>query len=162
MGRGRIRPTFLDHHEPLAVRSDIELCTSCGAYLEVSLSATDDIENPVLNAINAVRAMNTALINFNEYLDLMYDRSFAIRAGINFGKTIIGNFDTGKMKKIAAIGDVVNMASRIESANKEFGTQLLISQSAHKEIQELVETDKTYRSKLKGKTGEYVLYEVKI
>jgi len=124
--------------------------------------ATEDSDNHVLNAINAVRSMNTTLIKFNEYLDLMYDRSFEIRAGINFGKAIIGNFDTGKMKKIAAIGDVVNMASRIESANKDFGTQLLISQSAHKEIQDLVETDKTFRSKLKGKTGEYVLYEVNI
>ena len=66
------------------------------------------------------------------------------------------------MKKIAAIGDVVNMASRIESANKDFGTQLLISQSAQKEIQDLVETGNTFRSKLKGKTGDYTLYEVKI
>ena len=122
----------------------------------------EDSKNPVLDAINAVRAMNAALMQFNGYLNQMYDRSFGIRAGINFGKVIVGNFDTGMMSKISAIGDTVNMASRIETANKDFGTQLLISQSAYEEIQGLVETDQVHRTKLKGKSGEYVLYSVRI
>jgi len=122
----------------------------------------EDSKNPVLDAINAVRAMNTALVQFNEYLNEMYDQSFGIRAGINFGKVIVGNFDTGMMNKISAIGDAVNLASRIETANKDFGTQLLISQSAKEEIKGLVEIHKMYRTRLKGKSGEYALYDVKI
>jgi adenylate cyclase len=123
---------------------------------------TGDSKNPVLDAINAVREMHTALIEFNKYLNQMYNRSFGIRAGINFGKVIVGNFDTGMMRKISAIGDPVNLASRIETANKDFGTQLLISQSAYEETQGLVETKKMHRIRLKGKSGEYVLYDVKI
>jgi adenylate cyclase len=122
----------------------------------------EEIKNPVLDAINAVRAMNTTLKQFNEYLNQMYGWSFGIRAGINFGKVIVGNFDTGMMKKISAIGDAVNLASRIETANKDFGTQLLISESANKQIHGLMETQKMYRAKLKGKTGEYVLYDLKM
>jgi adenylate cyclase len=125
-------------------------------------ASIEDSKNPVLDAINAVREMHKALIHFNEYLLQMYDRSFGIRAGINFGKAIVGNFDTGMMNKISAIGDTVNMASRIETANKDFGTQLLISQPAYEEIQGLVETDQVHRTKLKGKSGEYVLYGIKI
>ncbi len=124
--------------------------------------AMEDSRNPVLDAINAVREMQKALIHFNEYLNQMYDRSFGIRAGINFGKVIVGNFDTGMMSKISAIGDIVNMASRIETANKDFGTRLLVSQSAYEEVKGLVGTDKMYRTTLKGKSGEYVLYEVEI
>ena len=123
---------------------------------------TEENKNPVLDAINTVRAMNTSLIQFNEYLNQMYHRSFEIRAGINFGKVIVGNFDTGMMKKISAIGDAVNLASRIETVNKDFGTQLLISQSANDKIEGLVETHKMSQSRLKGKSGEYILYEVKI
>ena len=119
-------------------------------------------ENAVLDAIKAVRDMNMALAKFNEYLNQMYDWSFGIRAGINFGKVIVGNFDTGIMKKVAAIGDAVNLASRIETANKDFGTHLLVSQSAHEQISALVETHATYRTQLKGKAGEYLLYEVKL
>jgi adenylate cyclase len=66
------------------------------------------------------------------------------------------------MSKVAAIGDAVNLASRIETANKNFGTLLLISQSAFEEVQGLVEIHKTYRSTLKGKSGEHVLYNIKI
>ena len=123
---------------------------------------TKDSKNPVLDAINAVRAMNMALKQFNEYLNHMYDRSFGIRAGINFGKVIVGNFDTGMMKKISAIGDAVNVASRIETANKDFGTQLLISESAHEKIQGLVETQKIHHATLKGKSGEYILYDINV
>jgi len=124
--------------------------------------AIGNSKNPVLDAINAVRAMNAALTQFNGYLNQMYDWSFGIRAGINFGKVIVGNFDTGMMSKISAIGDAVNLASRIETANKDFGTQLLISQWANEEIKGVVETHRMYRSRLKGKSGEYVLYEVEI
>jgi len=122
----------------------------------------EDSKNPVLDAINAVRKMNTALIEFNKYLTQMYDRFFGIRAGINFGKVIVGNFDTGMMRKISAIGDTVNLASRIETANKDFGTQLLISQSAYEQIQGMVETRRLDRIQLRGKSGEYVLYNVRI
>jgi len=119
-------------------------------------------KNPVSDAINAVRAMNAALTQFNDYLNQMYDWSFGIRAGINFGKVIVGNFDTGMMNKISAIGDAVNLASRIETANKDFGTQLLISERANEKIQGVVDTHKKHRTTLKGKSGEYVLYEVDI
>ena len=122
----------------------------------------EDSKNSVLDAINTAQSMNAALDQLNEYLNQMYDRSFRIRAGINFGKVIVGNFDTGMMSKISAIGDAVNLASRIETANKNFGTQLLISQSAFEEVQGLVKTHKMYRSGLKGKSGEYVLYDITI
>lgn len=120
----------------------------------------EDGRNSVLDAIHAVRAMNAALIQFNKYLAQMYEWSFGIRAGINFGKCILGNFDTGMMHKISAIGETVNLASRIETANKDFGTKLLISESAYEKIEDVVETDETYRATLKGKSGEYVLYKV--
>ena len=123
---------------------------------------TNEGKNPVLDAINAVRAMNIALQKFNEYLNQIYNRSFGIRAGINFGKVIVGNFDTGLMKKISAIGDAVNVASRIETANKDYGTQLLISESAHEKIKGVVKSQKIRHVTLKGKSGEYILYNIKI
>jgi len=124
--------------------------------------AIGDSKNPVLDAINAVRAMNAALTKFNEYLNQMYDRSFGIRAGINFGKVIVGNFNTGMMSKISAIGDAVNLASRIETANKDFSTKLLLSKWAYEEIKGVVEAHGKYHATLKGKSGEYILYEVEI
>jgi len=100
----------------------------------------EDRENPVLDAIDAVRAMHTALIRFNAYLHPIYNRSF----------------------EISAIGDAVNFASRIEDMNKDFGTRLLISQSAFEKVKGLVKTHKMYHSGLKGKSGEYTLYDIEV
>ena len=119
-------------------------------------------KNSVADALNTTRAMSAALLEFNQYLQQMYNCTFGIRAGINYGEAIVGNFDTGMMKKVAAIGDSINMASRIETANKEFGTNLLLSQSAYEKVKGMVEASKMYRAKLKGKSGEYNLYEIKI
>lgn len=124
--------------------------------------AIEDSKNPVLDAINAVKAMNEALVQFNEYLNHRYERTFGIRAGINFGNAIVSSFDTGMMRKISAIGDVVNLASRIETANKDFGTKLLISQWANEKTRGMVETRRINGAKLKGRSGEYVLYAVEI
>ncbi|MFH1487376.1 MAG: adenylate/guanylate cyclase domain-containing protein [Pseudomonadota bacterium] len=122
----------------------------------------EDSKNPVLDAVNTVKNMNRALVQFNGYLNQMYGHSFGIRAGINFGRVVVGNFDTGRMSKISAIGDAVNLASRIETANKDFGTRLLISQSAFEEVRELLEAYQIYRSRLKGKSGEHVLYGIPV
>jgi adenylate cyclase len=122
----------------------------------------EESHNPVLDAIETVQAMNRSLAHFNGYLKKMYDRSFGIRAGINYGKAIVGNFDTGMMSKISAIGDAVNIASRIEAANKDFGTHLLISQSAYEKVSGIVKPHDVYHTALKGKVGEYALYDIRM
>jgi len=81
-----------------------------------------------------INGMNEKLEIFNVYLKENFNIEFGIRAGVHFGKVIIGPFDTGKMKKLAIIGDNVNYASRIESANKEFDTKLLLSKEAYKKV----------------------------
>jgi adenylate cyclase len=118
--------------------------------------------NKVLDALSAVKDIQSALNIFNEYLDQVYGQKFGIRSGLNYGKAVVGSFDTGMMNKVAAIGDHVNLASRIESANKIFNTRVLISQSAKDQINDLIETYQMAPIELKGKTGKHVLYEVKI
>lgn len=114
----------------------------------------------VIDAIRTVQAMRSELVHFNTYLESMYARSFGLRAGIHYGPAIIGHFSTGPMSKIAAIGDTVNLASRIEQANKQFGTQLLISESAYQQVAHQVKLLGQYEAELKGKTGSYGLYEI--
>jgi len=111
--------------------------------------------NSVLDALSAVQEMHQSLQQFNEYLDVNYQCSFGMRAGIHHGPVIMGPFDTGAMKKLAVIGDNVNMASRIETANKEFGTQTLLSQQAYEMISDQYPHHQVYETTLKGKRGNY-------
>ena len=118
--------------------------------------------NPTWDAVLAVRDMHKALIRFNDYLETMYGLSFRARAGINYGKAIIGNFNTGRMSKISAIGDTVNIASRVEAANKDLGTSLLLSESAMKQISEKMPGHTIHSTRLKGKSGTFRLYEIEL
>ena len=116
--------------------------------------------NSVLDAIHAIEAMNQKLEMFNNYLEENFNIQFQIRAGVHYGNVILGPFDTGEMKKLAVIGDNVNYASRIESANKEFDTKLLLSEEAYLEVKKTYPKHNSFKTTLKGKTGQYNLYEI--
>jgi len=84
---------------------------------------------------------------------------FQLRLGINTGNVIVGNIGIDKMRKFAAIGGEVNFASRIEAANKELGTQFLISQSTFEHLNEKVKIKATHIISVKGKLGQHKVYE---
>ena len=54
-----------------------------------------------------------------------------VRTGIHTGNVIAGNIGSEKMLQYSTIGDVVNVASRLENANKEFNTNICMSQEVY-------------------------------
>lgn len=66
----------------------------------------------------------------------------------------------GDPQAVTAIGDTVNVAARIEQANKQAGTRLLVSAEALADVTDVVEVGRTVCCSLTGKTGEHTLYEV--
>jgi adenylate cyclase len=92
-------------------------------------------------------------------LDELYGRSFDLNVGIHFGTAIVGGL-LGDAVTLTAIGDTVNMANRIEQANKEFGTRFLVSAAARAELDGGVLLGRSFVCPLPGKAGEYELFEV--
>ena len=132
-------------------------------YVGDGLMALFGVEDSTEAALCAVRAgveMFEAVETLNPYLEMMYHRHFQIRVGVHFGEVVVGTIGIADMTKVAAIGDAVNFASRIEAANKEVGTNFLISEETYKQVEAQVEVKRCVRMPIKGKSGEYLLYEV--
>lgn len=58
------------------------------------------------------------------------------RTGVNSGNMIVGNMGSAKVFDYTVIGDEVNLAARLETANKIFGTANMISESTYNEVKD--------------------------
>jgi adenylate cyclase len=132
-------------------------------YMGDGLMALFGMEDQIQAAMQAVRTgleMLEAVVHLKPYLEAIYGRSFQIGVGIHYGEVVVGAIGAQSLKRVTAIGDAVNLASRIQSANKQAGTRLLISEDTYKEVKDQILPGTTVRVTLPGKTGVYVLYEV--
>lgn len=86
--------------------------------------------------------------------------AFETRIGLNSGKMVIGNIGSLKRLDYTAIGDSVNLASRLEGVNKEFGTQIIISESTYELARDEVEARELDFLRVKGKQLPIRIYEL--
>lgn len=126
----------------------------------MALFGMEDESGAALRAVKAGLEMLAATEHLKPYLEAIYGSSFEIGVGINYGEVVVGAIGAQSLKRVTAIGDAVNLASRIEEANKQAGTRLLISQETYNEVSDHVEVGKIINAKLPGKKGVYILYEI--
>jgi adenylate cyclase len=113
-----------------------------------------------LCAVRAGLAMLDAMDALKPYLETAYGRSFDMGIGIHYGEVVVGSVGAIGRERVTAIGDAVNLASRIESANKIAETRLLVSEAVHDQIGSLLRIGRSLSVPIAGKSGEYTLYEV--
>ena len=84
------------------------------------------------------------------------------RIGLHTGNAITGNLGSDRMLQYSAIGDVVNVAARLEQANKQFGTSIAFSQEIHtaltRDLYELAEFKGEIQ--LKGRESATKVYTI--
>lgn len=81
------------------------------------------------NALNSVIAARSILMELDQRNNRIPDDTIQVGIGIHNGECVTGSVGSPKRKEYSIIGDVVNLASRMQSMTKELNTQILISQS---------------------------------
>lgn len=90
--------------------------------------APTPVEKPATQACEAALAIQTETRKINEKWKAEGAViQFETRVGVNIGDIIVGNVGSEERFNYTVIGDSVNLASRLESANKLYGTNIMVS-----------------------------------
>jgi adenylate cyclase len=117
---------------------------------------------PISLKEHALLACKSALAMQKSMEDLRekWDQSLTIRIGINSAEVIVGNIGGENRFDYTVMGDGVNLASRLEGANKSYGTSIMISETTYNEIKDEVIVREIDTIKVKGRQKPTKVFEL--
>lgn len=128
---------YLDEIIEVVARHDGTVDKIVGDAVHAMFSAPLEVTNHRLKAIQC--ALDILDVS-NAYQGHMKANGIDLgrtRIGISCGKALVGNFGSSKRFDYTAHGSTVNLAARLEAANKTFGTSICVSEAARVEHPDL-------------------------
>lgn len=113
--------------------------------------------------INACKAAMEIRAAMREQQQLSMEDGTAyisIGIGIHSGEVIFGSVGSRTRKDFTSIGDTVNLAARLESANKAYGSKSIITETVYKKLRDSFICRELDFITVKGKTEPVRIYEI--
>lgn len=121
---------------------------------------------PVEQQDHAIRCCNTALDMMSELKVLQTEWArkgtpkIDIGIGINTGVMSVGNMGSSSRFDYTVMGDSVNLGSRLEGLNKEYGTNIIISEFTHEKVKDHFFCRELDLVKVKGKNKPVRIFQL--
>jgi adenylate cyclase len=116
----------------------------------------DHVERACRAALAATAASDALNIKFEaEGLP-----AFPVRVGIHVGDAVVGNIGSSERMEYTALGTSVNLASRLEGLNKEYGTRILVSDAVRQRAEHAFRFKPIASVIAKGMTVETSVFEL--
>ena len=121
-----------------------------------SYGVTEDAKK----AVRAAHGMRYALRRLNDMWREQGRMGLGMGIGVNQGEVIVGNIGSNRRLEFTAIGDTVNLASRLESATKEVAADILISEYTYDAVRGAFNLKREGEIHVKGRTEPVMTYSV--
>jgi len=114
---------------------------------------------PVAHPAHADRAIRTALeIQADLAARQFLGRPLTTRIGIHTGPVVAGNVTAGEQLHYTVLGDTVNVAARLETLNKTYGSDILISEATARMLSGAYHLERLGDAEIRGKTASVTVY----
>ena len=107
-------------------------------------------------ALAMLRRMNT----LNQEWRRIGEAELHMRIGVNSGTAVAGNMGTDEIFNYTILGDCVNLASRLESVNKQYGTRIIVGEETWTRVKDEFEARELDWIRVKGKAQPVAIYEL--
>ncbi|MBU1433298.1 GAF domain-containing protein [Myxococcota bacterium] len=114
-----------------------------------------DADNALITAISMLRSLEV----FNRERQEKGEQPVFMGVGINTDEILSGNIGSLKRMDYTVIGDGVNLASRLEGANKLYGSQILLSELTRRALKHSYLLRKVDLTRVKGKKEPVAIFE---
>jgi adenylate cyclase/guanylate cyclase len=131
-----------------------------GDSIVAVFGAPADDPNHAANAARAALDCCSKLAELNRDSPAFQEHPLAQRIGINSGSAVVGNLGSRRRFNYSVMGDAVNLASRLEGANKFYGTTIIASETTMQLAGDGFAWRELDAIRVKGRTQALKIYEL--